>query len=118
MLPPGFLVMLRSGLATNPYALMAIVCTVTAIVAPITLTEYKYAIFLGLITFDSLILCQYRQACTPSPTSMITGSWEASISFQPAPAATAGNMQRQSPALRHPLSSKEFGNLFPPPFFV
>lgn len=54
--------MLRSSLAQEPYALMAIVCTVTAIVAPITLTEYKYAIFLALITFDSLILCQYRRA--------------------------------------------------------
>ncbi|BDA49627.1 hypothetical protein COCOBI_14-2470 [Coccomyxa sp. Obi] len=64
----GFLVMLRSGLATNPYALVAIVCTVTALVAPVTLTVYKYAVFLMLITFDSLILCQY------SPTPGSTGS--------------------------------------------
>ena len=56
----GFLVMLDSRLATNPYALIAIICTVTVVVAPLTLTEYKYAIFLMLITFDSLILCQYR----------------------------------------------------------
>jgi len=56
----GFLVMLHSDLATNPYALITLVCLMTAIVAPITLTVYKYAVFLMLITFDSLILCQYR----------------------------------------------------------
>ena len=60
----GFAVMLHSGLATNPYALTAIVCSATFVVAPVTLTVYRYAAFLTLITFHSLILCQYK--CAPS----------------------------------------------------
>ena len=60
----GFAVMLHSGLATNPYALTAIVCSATFVVAPITLTVYRYAAFLTLITFHSLILCQYK--CGPA----------------------------------------------------
>ena len=56
--------MLHPGLATNPYALTAIVCTATFLVAPVTLTVYKYAAFLMLITFHSLILCQYK--CAPT----------------------------------------------------
>lgn len=54
--------MAHSGLATNPYALSALVCAATFVVAPITLTVYKYAAFLTLITFMSLILCQYKCA--------------------------------------------------------
>lgn len=60
--------MLHSDLATNPYALITLVCLMTAVVAPITLTVYKYAVFLMLITFDSLILCQYR--CTLAPCQL------------------------------------------------
>jgi hypothetical protein len=56
----GYLLMLRSDLATNPYALAVLVCFASAAVAPITLTGYKYAAFLSLITFNSLVLCQYR----------------------------------------------------------
>ena len=56
--------MLHPDLATNPYALTAIVCTATFLVAPITLTVYRYAAFLTLITFHSLILCQYK--CAPA----------------------------------------------------
>ena len=58
--------MLHSGLATNPYALTAIVCGATFVVAPVTLTVYRYAAFLTLITFMSLILCQYKCASSPS----------------------------------------------------
>ena len=54
--------MAHSGLATNPYALTALVCAATFAVAPLTLTIYKYAAFLTLITFMSLILCQYKCA--------------------------------------------------------
>ena len=61
-LVPGFLVMLRPALATQPEALTAIVCGACCLLAPITLTPYKYAVFLTIITFNSLILCQYRCA--------------------------------------------------------
>lgn len=56
----GFLLMMDSRLATNPYALAVLVCTAAAILAPVTLTDYKYAAFLTMITFNSLVLCQYR----------------------------------------------------------
>ena len=56
----GYLVMLRSGLATEPCALVAIGCAATVLVAPTTLTKYKYAAFLALVAFHSLIFCQYR----------------------------------------------------------
>lgn len=52
--------MLRSGLATEPCALVAIGCAATVLVAPTTLTKYKYAAFLALVAFHSLIFCQYR----------------------------------------------------------
>lgn len=54
--------MLRPGLATQPEALTAIICAAVLLAAPVTLTPYKYAVFLTLITFDSLILCQYSCA--------------------------------------------------------
>lgn len=54
--------MLRSGLATQPEALAAIGCVVTFLIAPASLTRYKYAAFLTLVTFHSLILCQYRHS--------------------------------------------------------
>ncbi|BDA49628.1 hypothetical protein COCOBI_14-2480 [Coccomyxa sp. Obi] len=56
----GYLVMLRSGLATDACALVAIGCGATLLIAPTTLTKYKYAVFLALVAFHSLILCQYR----------------------------------------------------------
>ena len=55
----GFLVMLRPDLATQPEALTAIICAAVLAAAPVTLTPYKYAVFLTLITFDSVVLCQY-----------------------------------------------------------
>ncbi len=58
----GFLLMMRTDLATNPYALCALVCMAAAILAPVTVTDYKYAAFLTMITFNSLVLCQYRSA--------------------------------------------------------
>ena len=60
----GFAVMAHPALATDPFALTALVCTATCVIAPITLTVYRYAAFLTLITFHSLILCQYK--CAPS----------------------------------------------------
>ncbi len=71
----GYLVMLRSGLATEPVALAAIGCAATFLAAPATLTRYKYAAYLMLIAFHSLVLCQYMCAphppfnCTPKPPS-------------------------------------------------
>ena len=59
----GFAVMAHPDLATDPFALTALVCTATCVIAPITLTVYRYAAFLTLITFHSLILCQYK--CAP-----------------------------------------------------
>ena len=59
----GFAVMAHPALATDPFALTALVCTATCVIAPITLTVYRYAAFLTLITFHSLILCQYK--CAP-----------------------------------------------------
>lgn len=61
--------MLHSSLATNPYALTAVVCAATFVVAPITLTVYRYAAFLTLITFHSLILCQYK--CAPFSSALL-----------------------------------------------
>lgn len=56
----GFLVMLRSGLATEPVALGVLGCVATFVVAPLSLTQYNYAAYLTLVAFHSLILCQYR----------------------------------------------------------
>lgn len=57
--------MLHPALADQPEALTAIVCAACCLLAPVTLTPYKYAVFLTLITFNSLILCQYRCAQQP-----------------------------------------------------
>ncbi len=56
--------MLHSGLATQPEALAAIICCAVFATAPVTQTPYKYAVFLTLITFDSVVLCQYL--CAPA----------------------------------------------------
>ncbi|DBA72154.1 TPA: hypothetical protein ACH3X2_010874 [Trebouxia sp. C0005] len=55
----GFLVMLRTGLATSPVALAAIICVYTWLFGLASQTQYKYAVFLTLITADAVILCQY-----------------------------------------------------------
>ena len=48
-------------LANNAWGLACIVCAFTLLVAPVTLTPYKYAAFLFIITLHTLILCQ----CAP-----------------------------------------------------
>ncbi|CAL8463925.1 g3460 [Coccomyxa elongata] len=54
----GFLVMLRSGLATNPYLLMLIVVVTTFLFGFGGRTQYLYAIMLTLISANALVLCQ------------------------------------------------------------
>ncbi|EIE18909.1 hypothetical protein COCSUDRAFT_59833 [Coccomyxa subellipsoidea C-169] len=61
----GFLVMLRSGLATNPYLLMLIVVTVTFLLGFGGRTQYLYAIMLTLISANALVLSQATKfSCT------------------------------------------------------
>ncbi len=48
-------------LANCAPALATIVCVATFVIGPITLTVYKYAAFLFLITLHTIILCQ----CAP-----------------------------------------------------
>ncbi|KAK9862353.1 hypothetical protein WJX84_000490, partial [Apatococcus fuscideae] len=56
----GYLFMLRSNLATNPYGLMALLCVVTFLSGYFSLGPFKYAVFLLLITSNALVLCQYQ----------------------------------------------------------
>jgi F0F1-type ATP synthase assembly protein I len=46
----GYLVMLDRDVATNPYGLMAICCSLTFLCGFLALSGLKYAIFLLLIT--------------------------------------------------------------------
>ena len=55
----GYLIMLRTGLATAPVALAALICCYTWIMGLFSMTEFKYAVFLTLITADAVVLCQY-----------------------------------------------------------
>lgn len=55
----GYLIMLRTGLATAPIALAALICCYTWLLGLVSMTEFKYAVFLTLITADAVILCQY-----------------------------------------------------------
>ena len=64
----GYLIMLRTGLATAPVALAALICCYTWIMGLFSMTEFKYAVFLTLITADAVVLCQY------SPTQGHTGN--------------------------------------------
>ena len=48
-------------LADNAWGLAAIVCLFTVLIAPVTLTQYKYAAYLFIITLHTLIMCQ----CAP-----------------------------------------------------
>ena len=52
-------------LANCAPALATIVCVATLVVGPVTLTVYKYAAFLFLITLHTIILCQ----CAPCAAS-------------------------------------------------
>ncbi|KAA6424276.1 MAG: hypothetical protein FRX49_05488 [Trebouxia sp. A1-2] len=56
----GYLVMLGSPVASNPYAVMCFVSLFTFVAALAALSTFKYAVFLMLVTAYSLILCQYR----------------------------------------------------------
>lgn len=56
----GYLVMLGSPVASNPYAVMCFVSLFTFVAALAALSAFKYAVFLMLVTAYSLILCQYR----------------------------------------------------------
>ena len=51
--------MLRAGLATSPVALAALICCYTWLLGLASMTEFKYAVFLTLITADAIVLCQY-----------------------------------------------------------
>ena len=54
----GFGVMASVVLASSAMGLACIVCLFTLLIGPITLTLYKYAAFLFLITLHTIILCQ------------------------------------------------------------
>ena len=54
----GFAVMASVPLANNAPALAAIVCFATLLIGPITLSVYKYAAFLFIITLHTIVLCQ------------------------------------------------------------
>ncbi|KAK9831494.1 hypothetical protein WJX81_002371 [Elliptochloris bilobata] len=58
----GFGVMASVQLASNAWALASIVCLFTLLIGPITLTTYKYAAFLFVITLHTIILCQWTFA--------------------------------------------------------
>lgn len=55
----GYVVMLRTSLATSPVALAVIICAYTWLFGLAQSTPFKYAVFLTLITADAVILCQY-----------------------------------------------------------
>ena len=53
-------------LANNAWGLACVVCLFTFLVAPVTLTHYKYAAFLFIITLHTIILCQYAPSLLSS----------------------------------------------------
>eukprot|EP00198_Chlamydomonas_reinhardtii_P010228 XP_001699565.1 predicted protein [Chlamydomonas reinhardtii] len=59
----GYLAMLDPDLATNPYGLMAIICTYTFLVGCASSSAYRMGIVFTLMAMASLILCQYRGCC-------------------------------------------------------
>ena len=62
-LAPGFGVMASVLLANSAWGLACIVCLFTLLIGPVTLTLYRYAAFLFIITLHTIILCQ----CAPWP---------------------------------------------------
>lgn len=56
----GYLAMLDPDLATNPYGLMAIICTYTFLVGCASSSAYRMGIVFTLMAMASLILCQVR----------------------------------------------------------
>ena len=58
LLVPGFGVMASVLLANSALGLACIVCLFTLLIGPITLTLYRYAAFLFIITLHTIILCQ------------------------------------------------------------
>jgi hypothetical protein len=59
--------MYRPGLATDPVGLTAVICAFVFLVAATALARYayRYMVFLGLITFNAVVLCQYQCAACP-----------------------------------------------------
>ena len=58
-------VLLTIPVCCSPVALAAIICVYTWLFGLASQTEFKYAVFLSLITADAVILCQY----SPLPDS-------------------------------------------------
>ncbi|PNW70765.1 hypothetical protein CHLRE_17g733400v5 [Chlamydomonas reinhardtii] len=59
----GYLAMLDTHLATNPYGLMVIICVYTFLVGCTSAHALRAGIVLTLMTLSSVILCQYRGCC-------------------------------------------------------
>ncbi|KAG2487722.1 hypothetical protein HYH03_013721 [Edaphochlamys debaryana] len=64
----GYICMIHTDLATNPYGLMAIICTFTFLVGCLSGHQLRTAIVLTLMTFSAVILCQYRGCCGATGT--------------------------------------------------
>ncbi|KAL6762043.1 hypothetical protein V8C86DRAFT_715099 [Haematococcus lacustris] len=56
----GFLVMLSPNLATNPYAIMAVMCTFAFLVGSMFTHNYKLLVVLSLMCFSDIVLCQHN----------------------------------------------------------
>eukprot|EP00798_Chlamydomonas_sp_ICE-L_P018570 gene18570-25079_t len=65
----GMLCMLHNGLATNPYALMALICAFTFLVGTQAKEAHKKVVALTLLSFTAVILCQYKLDCDESGDS-------------------------------------------------
>eukprot|EP00884_Botryococcus_braunii_P019997 jgi/Botrbrau1/6681/Bobra.0202s0022.2 len=56
----GYFLMLNHDLATNPYALSALLGVCAFVAGTLTGKPYKYAVILTMITMNSIVLCQYN----------------------------------------------------------
>lgn len=51
--------MLRSSVATSPYAIMALQCAFSWLLGLFSMGTFRYAVFLTLIASSNVILCNY-----------------------------------------------------------
>jgi hypothetical protein len=59
----GYLVMMSTGLATQPYGLAVILAAYSFAFGFMARSQLKYLVVLTLITFDAMVLCQYQGCC-------------------------------------------------------
>ncbi|PNH05904.1 hypothetical protein TSOC_007796 [Tetrabaena socialis] len=70
----GYVAMIGTDLATNPYGLMAVICAFTFMVGCLSTHQLRLLVVMTLMTFTSVILCQFKGCCGATGSAKVYGA--------------------------------------------